>query len=117
MKFIVDAQLPPSLTDLFRKNGFDCIHTINLPFKNNTSDHEIRKLSLDQKRIVITKDTDFFHSYILRKEPYKVIFVTVGNVRLAALKTIFESKFDEIITAISEHGMIEISKKGVMIIH
>jgi predicted nuclease of predicted toxin-antitoxin system len=117
MKFIVDAQLPPSLTGLFRKNGFDCIHTSDLPFRNNTSDQQIRRLSLDQNRIIITKDADFFHSYILRKEPYKVIFVTVGNMRIAALKTLFESKFDEIIAAISEHGMIEISKKGIVIVH
>jgi predicted nuclease of predicted toxin-antitoxin system len=80
-------------------------------------DAQIQKLSLDQNRIIITKDTDFFHSYILRKEPYKVIFVTVDNMRLAALKNLFEIKFDEIIAAISKHGMIEISKKGVVSVH
>ncbi|MBX2954663.1 MAG: DUF5615 family PIN-like protein [Cyclobacteriaceae bacterium] len=117
MKFIIDAQLPPSLVTLFRKNGFDCVHTNELPLKNFTPDNQIRRLSLDQKRIVITKDTDFFHSYILHKEPYKVIFVTVGNMRLGELKKLFESNFEKVITAIETHGLIEINKSGVIIIH
>ncbi|HRJ31839.1 MAG TPA: DUF5615 family PIN-like protein [Cyclobacteriaceae bacterium] len=113
MKFIIDAQLPPSLVTLFLKNGFDCIHTNELPLKNFTPDNQIRRLSLDQKRIVITKDTDFFHSYILHKEPYKVIFITVGNMEL---KKLFESNFEKV-TAIETHGLIEINKSGVIIIH
>jgi predicted nuclease of predicted toxin-antitoxin system len=117
MNFIIDAQLPPSLTSLFIKHGYDCIHTIDLPQKNHTPDKLIRKLSLEQNRIVITKDTDFFHSFILRKEPYKVVFVTVGNMRLGELKKLFEFHFLKIIAAIESHGMIEVSKNGVIIIH
>ncbi len=38
MKFIVDAQLPKSLSDLLNSRGFDSIHTLDLPNKNSTSD-------------------------------------------------------------------------------
>jgi hypothetical protein len=27
MKFLLDAQLPPSLKQIFISNGYDCIHT------------------------------------------------------------------------------------------
>ena len=30
MKFLLDAQLPPSLKQVFRDNGYDCIHTLDL---------------------------------------------------------------------------------------
>lgn len=30
MKFLIDAQLPPSLKRLFTIKGFDCIHTLDM---------------------------------------------------------------------------------------
>jgi predicted nuclease of predicted toxin-antitoxin system len=90
MNFLVDAQLPKSLTECFIKAGHDCKHTLQLPLGNLTSDSEIRRLSVQEKLILITKDTDFFHSYLLKKEPYKLIFVTVGNLKLAELVNHFE---------------------------
>lgn len=38
MKFIVDAQLPQRLALWFRYQGFDCVHTIELPEANQTQD-------------------------------------------------------------------------------
>ncbi len=38
MKFIIDAQLPPSLKYLFRDKGFECIHSLDLEDKNFTTD-------------------------------------------------------------------------------
>jgi predicted nuclease of predicted toxin-antitoxin system len=116
MKFIVDAQLPKRLTQLFLKTGFSCSHTSDLPFGNLTSDSEIRRLSMLSNLIVITKDTDFFHSYLLRKEPYKLVFVAVGNLKLSDLITHFESLLPNIIDAIRTNGMIEINLQGVKVI-
>ena len=66
MKFLVDAQLPPSLALLLRKKGHDAIHTLDTPDKNNSSDREICTISIREKRIVITKDTDFYHSFLIK---------------------------------------------------
>ncbi len=30
MKFLLDAQLPPSLKQIFIAKGYDCIHTLDL---------------------------------------------------------------------------------------
>ncbi len=79
MKFLINAQLPPSLKNLFISNGYDCIHTIDLEYGNNTTDEIINKISIDEQRIVITKDGDFYNSFIIRKEPFKLIFVKLGN--------------------------------------
>ncbi|WP_219921611.1 DUF5615 family PIN-like protein [Rufibacter sp. XAAS-G3-1] len=38
MKFIVDAQLPKSLSDLLRSKGIESVHTLDLPDKNKTKD-------------------------------------------------------------------------------
>ena len=68
MKFLLDAQLPPSLKVLFSENGYDCIHTIDLEQGNDTSDTIINKISVDEQRILITKDSDFFDSFLVKKE-------------------------------------------------
>lgn len=41
MKFIIDAQLPYGLKNWLIKNGFDTIHTRDLPDKNLTDDREV----------------------------------------------------------------------------
>ena len=76
MKFIVDAQLPPSLAKLLQEKGYDAIHTMDLPNQNDTPDEEINQLSLAQERIVITKDSDFtIHLTYTRSHTSYYLFV------------------------------------------
>ncbi len=65
MKILLDAQLPPSIKKLFLDKGYDCIHTIDLEEGNDTSDKIINKTSVAEPRILITKDNDFYHSFIV----------------------------------------------------
>lgn len=58
-KFLLDAQLPRRLAHALREQGFDVVHTLDLPNGNHTSDSEINLVSLDEQRVVITKDADF----------------------------------------------------------
>ena len=48
MKFIVDAQLPKSLSNLFNQKGFGSIHTLDLPDRNKTKDGQIAKLANEE---------------------------------------------------------------------
>lgn len=48
MKFLIDAQLPPSLKRLFISKGYDCIHTFDLESGNNTTDKIINKISIEE---------------------------------------------------------------------
>ena len=117
MDFIIDAQLPPSLSSLIKSKGHNCIHASELIFGNDTSDSLITKISLQQKRIVITKDNDFYHSYILKKEPHKLIFIRVGNMKKNDLKNLFERNFEKIINAISSNSMIELTNLELKILY
>jgi predicted nuclease of predicted toxin-antitoxin system len=65
MRFVVDAQLPKSLSDLINSKGYDSIHTLDLPKANATQDHEILELCIRENRVVMTKDNDFLDSYLL----------------------------------------------------
>ena len=45
------------------------------------SDTLINEISLEQKRIVITKDLDFVNSFMTIKKPFKLLLITTGNIR------------------------------------
>ena len=80
MKFIIDAQLPRKLSIFLIEKGFDSIHTLDLPKKNKTTDSEINKISIEQEGILISIDSDFYNSYLQKVEPFKLIFLTTGNI-------------------------------------
>ncbi len=90
MKFIVDAQLPKSLARFLSEHGFDAIHTLDLPRKNITNDLQINSLSINENRVVISKDADFYNSYTARKEPYKLLYLTTGNISSKNLLNLFD---------------------------
>ena len=110
MKFLLDAQLPPSLKQLFIERGYDCVHTIDLELGNETPDKVINRVSVAEKRVVITKDSDFFDSFVVRKEPYKLVLVKLGNTSKKDLIDIFTSQFNEIIEQLKTENLVLLRK-------
>ena len=100
MKFLLDAQLPPSLKQVFILKDYDCIHTLDLESGNETSDKIINAISVAEQRVLITKDSDFFDSFIVKNEPYKLILVKLGNISKNELIEFFSDHFREIIEKI-----------------
>lgn len=115
MKFIVDAQLPKSVSDFLCKKGYDCIHTLDLPNQNKTSDKEIISISIDEKRIIITKDSDFLESFMVNGKPEKLIIVKTGNILNSALIEIFDQHIEAIANHLLYHSLIEINKTEIII--
>ena len=113
MKFIIDAHLPPSLCGIFRNKGYDAIHTSELPAQNATSDQQITLIALAEDRTVITKDSDFWDSFVLRKQPRKLVLVKTGNISTADLKNVFEQHFDRLIQALSLHEVVILRKDSL----
>ena len=108
MKFIVDAQLPYSLAQLFVWKGLDCIHTDDLQTKERTTDEEIREISKLQNRIVISKDSDFLESHLVKGSPQKLLLVTTGNIMNKKLLEIFQNNLTNIIAHFETNNLIEI---------
>ena len=113
MKFIVDAQLPKSLSDLLKYRGFDSIHTLDLPNKNSTSDKEITEIAINEKRIVITKDNDFLESFLLNSQTEKLIVVRTGNIPNPILLKIFDNNLELIKSMILRSNLIEITRNEI----
>jgi predicted nuclease of predicted toxin-antitoxin system len=85
MRFIVDAQLPRLLTDHLVASGHDAVHVKQLPKAGGTGDAEISAFADREHRIVVTKDTDFQESHLLRGTPTRLLRVATGNLRNSEL--------------------------------
>jgi predicted nuclease of predicted toxin-antitoxin system len=113
VKFLVDAHLPRSLCALLARQGHDAVHTSDLPAKNATTDRVINQLSLDEQRVVISKDTDFFYSHLLLGRPWKLVLVKTGNLSTRKLQAFFERNLPAIEAALRDHSLVEIDRATV----
>jgi predicted nuclease of predicted toxin-antitoxin system len=109
MKFIVDAQLPYGLKLFLKDNGYDAIHTDDMPNMERTSDTEIINISKLEDRIIITKDKDFLDSYLLFNKPEKLILITSRNIKNKEFFLLFRNNFKTIIELLSKHSLIELN--------
>ena len=116
MNFLVDAHLPSGLCRLLQAAGHDAIHTRQLPTQNQTPDETINILSLNEHRVVVTKDTDFYHSHLLHGKPWKLLLIRTGNIRTRDLKALFERHLPEIIAALEQNSLVELDRQQVQVI-
>lgn len=115
MRFLVDAHLPMRLVYWLRERGHDVIHTRELPLKNETDDIDIIQLSVDQDRIVISKDEDFFKYFILKGQPPKLLKLTMGNIDNKGLIVLFEKNIDQIEADLADNRVVELSNEMVTV--
>ena len=115
MKFLVDANLPFKLALNLRNKGFDVIHTDNLPDKEQTSDKEIRSLSIDQDRIVISKDSDFLDSHLIIGIPKKFLYLSTGNIINRDLIFLVEQNLHQIVELFKEFDLIELNNEELIL--
>lgn len=110
--FLLDAQLPARLAKVLRARGFDAIHTSELPEGNATPDGFINVLSVEQQRVVVSKDADFSDSFILRRVPYKLLLVSTGNIRNPQLEALFLSNLELIAELLQKYSFPDRYQKG-----
>ena len=114
MKFIVDAQLPYQTAQFIRRKGFDVLHTNDLPDKERTSDDYIRNIAQQEGRIVITKDSDFVDSFMLKSVPEKLLLITTGNIKNRQLLHLLEQNWDRIFEMFKTCNLIEMNNTSII---
>lgn len=110
MIIYVDAHLPASVSTSFEQQGAKVIHTSGLISGNATPDSEIANLAAQSNGVVVTKDIDFYHSFMLKRIPPKLVLVKFGNARLAEVRKIFATHAAEILELLHSHDLVELYK-------
>jgi len=116
MKFIVDEQLPDSLSRFIQIQGYDAVRLHTLSSGKHVSDLDICKLSMKEQRVVISKDNDFLQRFILAREPHKLLYVTTGNIKNSHLIALFEANFQIIMRELKQHYVVEMNQKHIIVI-
>ncbi len=99
MRFLVDAQLPPSLARLLSQHGHEALHVTDIG-PGDATDHVLWRYALDEGAVLITKDEDFSTMSLLEPDAPVVVWVRVGNTRRQALLGWFEPLIDQIVSLI-----------------
>lgn len=103
MRFLCDVHIPFKLVNFLGDQGFETKHVNDLPNKWLTTDKEISEYCDKNDLVLITKDKDFKDSYLIKKEPKKLIKIDLGNVSTVLLISLFS----ENITAIAKLEKLE----------
>jgi predicted nuclease of predicted toxin-antitoxin system len=114
MKFLIDAQLPRRLTAQLRQAGLDAFHTLDLPDGNRTTDRVINELSIKEQYIVVTKDSDFVESFLLRREPWKLLLISTGNIGNDELSALFVSNMKTVVEGFDVFDFIELTRTNLV---
>ena len=114
MKFLIDAQLPRRLATHLQRAGLQALHTLDLPDGNHTSDQALIRLSLADRAVLITKDADFVQSFLLKKEPWKLVLVSTGNIRNDELLSLFERNIKLVVEHLENFDFIELNRTSII---
>ena len=114
MKFLIDAQIPWRLAIQLQRGGFETTHTLDLPDGNRTSDNALIELSITTEAVLVTKDSDFVQSFLLKREPWKLLLVSTGNIGNDELLTLFERNIGQVVVAFESFDFVELNGTSII---
>lgn len=98
-----------------KSRGHDVIHTRDLPRKNLSDDVEIIEIAVQQERIVLSKDGDFFNYLVLKGIPPKLLMLTTGNIVNKDLLALFQLNFDHLEDLLQQYSVVEMNNTEILV--
>ena len=98
MRFVVDNQLPPSLSRLLAEAGHDSVHVAMVGL-DSASDEVLWTWAMREERIVVSKDEDLFFLANRGGDRGRPLWVRIGNCRRDALHRAMERAIPSFIPA------------------
>ena len=103
LRFIIDTQLPPSLSAFLKRNDLNATHIFEYPSGALTTDEEIISIAKRENRIVVSKDFDFFDYYLLNNYPPAILLLQLGNIKNRDLFVFMENHLEAICMLFTEN--------------
>ena len=114
MKFLVDAQLPRRFANWLNEAGHDALHTLDLPRRNLTPDHEVIACAKQDGRVVVSKDADFVQTFLITGEP-PLLLISTGNINNADLEKLLRANLSGIEAAFASSRFVEITGDALVV--
>ncbi len=90
MKFLVDNQLPRAVAYWLAGRGHDVVHVQDRG-QGQTDDRQLWSSAIEEDRIIVSKDEDFFFLATRPTDTGKLLWLRVGNCRTSALLASLET--------------------------
>ncbi len=71
---------------------------------------------MNERRVVVTKDTDFHYSHLLQGRPWKLVLVRTVNLGLKATRQMLETHLRIIGTALQTGTLVELDQQTVSVV-
>jgi predicted nuclease of predicted toxin-antitoxin system len=109
VRFLIDAQLPPTLAKHLSGQGHEANHVAEIGL-NSAPDRVIWSHAAATGAVLITKDEDFVVMRALDNKGPAVIWVRIGNTTRRALIERFSEALPDILASLERgHTIVEIS--------
>lgn len=83
------------------------------PTATVTPDARINALAILEERVVVTKDSDFVDTFLLRRTPHKLLLIATGNASNKDLLRLFEDNLQMIVDALEAVDFIELDGESI----
>jgi predicted nuclease of predicted toxin-antitoxin system len=114
MRFLVDAQLPTKLCEIMNAAELDAVHVDTLPDGDESSDRDIALYADQNDLIVITKDSDFYHSHMILRQPRRLLLITTGNIKNRGLFDLIRANAQTIKTLFDSCNYVELTNDSII---
>ncbi len=95
MRWIIDAQLPPSLASLLQQRGHEAEHVETAGLRH-AEDDAIWQRALARGAVILTKDEDFFIRASASRTVPAIVWLRIGNASRRVLWTWLEARLPAI---------------------
>jgi predicted nuclease of predicted toxin-antitoxin system len=95
--------------------GHDAVHVSDLPNGNRSTDAEVIAAADEEGRVVVSKDSDFRHSHLLRGQPSRLLAIVTGNVSNTDLLGLFNTNIGRILSALDESSFVELGATSLVV--
>lgn len=103
MKYLVDVNLP---------HYFGLWHSDEYVHQSDRNpreaDADIWQFAQSNNLIIITKDSDFSNRIMAQSPPPRVIHVKLGNMHMKEFHRVLQRSWDEVITLIRSHKLVNL---------
>jgi len=69
----------------------------------------------EEGRVVVSKDSDFRHSHLLRGQPSRLLAIVTGNVSNTDLLGLFNTNIGRILSALDESSFVELGATSLVV--
>jgi predicted nuclease of predicted toxin-antitoxin system len=91
------------------------VHTLDLPDANRSTDAQVIDAADVEDRVVVSKDSDFVDSHMLRGRPAKLLLISVGNMSNAELEALMVPLIPTVVRELGSNSFLELGAQGVIV--